>query len=562
MANELKNLNFIPDLIILKSFVSIDLKQFFKCPIFYCIGGIYKNNLSKYYYELNKYENDLYVNESVIRQIKYVDKSFSNSRFTQELLKKKFNIDTLLFYSGFVPFYKNEIINDKDEFINRKYDYGLIISDFNRPIKNIDKSINILKNKKDKNIILIGKNSSKYANDGFVCKNLVDYNELNKYYKQIKYIQQDSFYESFSNVRIESIFNGCKFNKNIVVSSTQYPGYGGAATNAYALIKYLRYHGFNTVGLFFHTDHVLNYDPDNIGGIYIFHREYDSNHVKNTIVKYLGSMPDICIAKNYMAPIYCKNIFNCYTIYLVSGINHFYLYYDNISANELLDDSFIIDKEIEMEIECNKKSDLIILNSLLSKKIFQKIYPNINNKIYSDTIDTTSIMSITKFNIVENKEFDILICCSNLERLDKNNLFFIDIFSNSNFDKYKKCIIGSNYNQFLQIPNTFCFGLLEQKECIEYMSKSKLLLFPSFFDANSNTVRESYYNKCLPLITNNVGFSELFPEFLICNSFEPKEWESKILYILNNYDNLKNTKINYQTECNKFKELINNIIES
>ena len=71
------------------------------------------------------------------------------------------------------------IINDKDEFINRKYDYGLIISDFNRPIKNIDKSINILKNKKDKNIILIGKNSSKYANDGFVCKNLVDYNELN-----------------------------------------------------------------------------------------------------------------------------------------------------------------------------------------------------------------------------------------------------------------------------------------------------------------------------------------------------------------------------------------------
>ena len=43
---------------------------------------------------------------------------------------------------------------------------------------------------------------------------------MNKYYREIKYIIQDSFYESCSNVRIEGLYNGCKIknsfnNKNI-----------------------------------------------------------------------------------------------------------------------------------------------------------------------------------------------------------------------------------------------------------------------------------------------------------------------------------------------------------
>ena len=560
LINIISNLKFNPDLIILKSFVNIDLRTYFKCPIFYCIGGIYKNNLEKYHYELTTNENNLFANTSVLNQIKNVDKAFSNSKFTQELLKKKFNIDTLLFYSGFIPYYKKIINFDKAEFQKREYDYGLIMSDFNRPIKNADKSINILK-KFNKKTILIGNNSNKYEHLGFTCKELVNHDNISNYLKKIKFIQQDSFYESFSNLKIESIFNGCKFNKNIVVSSTQYPGYGGAATNAYAIIKYLRHLGYNTVGLFFHTEFVNNYDPDNIGGIYLFSREYDDFHVKNLATKYLGSLPDICIAKNYIAPIYCKNIFNCYTIYLVSGINHFYLYYDNITAEEFLDEKFIVDKNIDLEIECNKQSDLIVFNSELSKKLYMKIYPSSINKIYKDILDTTSITSFDKPEYTNNKEYDILICCSNLERVDKNNMFFIEILNKGIFNKYKKCIIGSNFKKFEDIPNSTCLGLLEQKECVNYMNKSKLLLFPSYFDANSNTVRESYYNKCLPLITQNIGFSELFPEFLICNNFNLDEWEKKILYIIGNYEILKDTKINFQTECHNFNELINNTFD-
>ena len=42
-----------------------------------------------------------------------------------------------------------------DNFNNRKYDYGLIVSNFDRKIKNIEKSIQYLKNKKNVKIFLI-----------------------------------------------------------------------------------------------------------------------------------------------------------------------------------------------------------------------------------------------------------------------------------------------------------------------------------------------------------------------------------------------------------------------
>jgi hypothetical protein len=77
------------------------------------------------------------------------------------------------------------------------------------------------------------------------------------------------------------------------------------------------------------------------------------------------------------------------------------------------------------------------------------------------------------------------------------------------------------------------------------MAKSKVLLFPSLFDANSNTIREAIYYNCLPLITKNIGFYEAFPDFLICKSYTNDEWSSKLIYILENYDVLKDTRFNF-----------------
>ena len=552
----INNINFNPDIIILKSFVRFNLKKKFKCPIIYLIGGIYKNELDKYYYNINtKEEQDKYINISVINQIKNSDYSFSNSSHTQNILKKYYNLHTELFYSSFIQFKNKKMVVDEN-FNNRKYDYGLIISNFDRKIKNIEKSIQYLKNKK--NVILIGKNSNKYNGYGFECVDFIDNNKMINYYKNIKYIVQDSFYESCSNVKIEGLFYGCKIaKKNVIISSTQYAGYGGAACNAYNLVKYFRSNGYNTIGIFFHNNINVNYDPDKIGGIFL----YNNNNLNNELIKqdtinYLNGYPDICFGKNYVAPLLCKEIFNCYTVYLVSGINHI-SYYENIDANTFLSDEFVNTYNLEKEIECINSVDLIVLNSQLCMKLFKKIYSNYLNKVYNNPIDTTAINNIKCINTI--KEYDIMISCSNLKRIGKNNIFLINILKNPIFDKYKKCIIGENYDNFLKIPNSICLGLVEQNKSIEYLSKSKLLLFPSLFDANSNTVREAVHTNCFPLITHNIGYSELFPDYLICDTYTESEWTNKILFILENYTKLK-LDIKYKKVENDLFNIINDIL--
>ena len=544
LKTTIKNIPLKPDLIILKSPMDINIKTIIdNCPIYYLIGGIYSNDLDKNYNLLdNKIEQDKYINKGVLQQIQNCDKSFCNSLHTQQILKQYYKLNTELFYSSFVQYYNKNIINNTD-FEKRKYQYGLIVSNFNRKIKNVEESVNFLKDKQ--NVILIGKGSSNYQSYGFECVELVEEDKMIKYYKEIKYIVQDSFYESCSNVKVEGLFNGCMIRPVIVISSTQYPGYGGAATNAYQLIKYFRQHNFKVVGVFFNDILDVDYDPEGYGGIFLYHfTKYNADMIRRNVKSYLKADPNVCLAKNYRAPILCKEIFKCHTVYLVSGINHF-SYYIGKSATEILSTDFIINVRIEEEIKCNNLCDKIVLNSKLCYDIFNKIYPIFKNKIYPSIIDTSSCVNIhNEFNN-NLKTYDIVIACSRLDRVDKNNLFLIDVLKNPIFDKYRKIIIGDNFDKFINIPNTQCVGLCNQIKCIEYMSKSKVLLFSSLFDANSNTVREAIYYKCLPIITKNIGFYEAFPDFLICNSFDVDEWTTKLAFVLENYFSLKDSKFNF-----------------
>ena len=542
--NSIHEIDFIPDLIILKSFIKVDIRKIFKCPVFFLVGGIYVNNLDKYYHELNsKKEQDIYINKSVLQQIDYCDHTFVNSYHTQKILYEYYNKQTYLFYSSFINYVDNALYNS-DTFKERKYEYGLIISNFKRPIKNVIKSIEFLKDKK--NVILIGKGSSTFKSYGFECVESVDNENMNNYYKEIKYIVQDSFYESCSNVKIESLFNGCKFKQVIVISSTQYPGFGGSATNAYQLILQFRKNGYNVAGVFFNNDLNVDYNPDNIDGIFIYKYDYDSNIVKRDICSYLHEEPNMCLAKNYLAPKFCKNIFNCYTVYLVSGINHFRLFFPEKSALEILDNKFSMNTKFvnNNELFTNQICDKIVCNSLLTKKIYTKIYPEFIHKI-SNVVDTTSISK--KIVINSKKIYDIIVVCSNLSRKCKNNSFLVDVLKQNIFNNHKIIIVGDEYTEFQKIHNVICTGLLSHNDTISTIAKSKILLLPSFFDSNSNTVREAYNHKCIPIITKNIGFSELFPKYFICNNFEINEWTNKILVILNNYDKFKHIKIKYKT---------------
>lgn len=349
----------------------------------------------------------------------------------------------------------------------------------------------------------------------------------------------------------------------ILVSSTQYPTYGGAATNAYYIIKHLRANNYKTAGLFFNNP-IVNADIDNISGIYCCANPDDN--IKKLIIKYLGGTPNIILAKNFVAPKLCKQMFpNAYVVYLVSGISgadNYYLETNDYSSsatdilaklNQNTIKYFINDQEIKtLDIVDN-----IVINSDLAMQFFNKIYPQYSKKIYPHVIDTTDCV---KTKITDNnKIYDIILVCSNFKRIIKNNIFLKKILSNQIFNGFSKCIIGSNSNIFGNIPNTTIIDLIPNNEVIKYLCKSKILLFPSLFDANPNTVREAYQVKCIPLVSNGIGYYESFPKALVCTSFSEDEWTEKIINLLENYNDYQDIHINFGiNNLNGFINYINN----
>ena len=202
----LNNMTFTPDIIITKSPIHIDITSIYKTPVIYLISGIYNNTLNTHYTSLkNEASHNKFINKNVINQIHRSDYVFSNSSHTQYILKKIYNINTNLFYSSVVPHFNKKIIRDS-YFNMREYEYGIICSDFTRPIKNIHLSLNKINNKK--NIILIGNNSHLFKQKNITTMPYI-YN-LKEILPKIKFILIDSFYESSSNLQLEASFSGCK----------------------------------------------------------------------------------------------------------------------------------------------------------------------------------------------------------------------------------------------------------------------------------------------------------------------------------------------------------------
>ena len=115
----------------------------------------------------------------------------------------------------------------------------------------------------------------------------------------------------------------------ILVGSTQCPGVGGGATNAYKLTSFLR--GLSgKVGVVFFEDlsfmPLSNYDPDNIGGVWRMPRFSSMEQLNNspilrgqlrrdirlarrTLDSFFGGPPDVILCKNFVSPACMKIIY-------------------------------------------------------------------------------------------------------------------------------------------------------------------------------------------------------------------------------------------------------------
>lgn len=583
LIKELKHLKMKPDLVILKSFVGLaHLNLLFNCPIYYFVGGIFKNDLNKYYYKLNgKREINKYINHDVLNQIDYCSKIFVNSVHTYELLKKYYNIKNIyIFYSSYISYYNLPLPKLDTKWKKRRYEYGVIMSNFERKIKNSNKTIkNIIKSGIDpKNVILIGRNSHIYSKYGFVCKPLQLHDVIIKYYKLIKYLIQDSYYESSSNLKVEGFFNNCKFindsdtlnlihnndikneDVKIGVYSTQYPHNGGASTLAYNMHKYLCDNGINSKCCFFlhpkeerkirKKPQLLN--PSNYKYVYHLPNEYkyikqEQNKYKNT----LNALKDvnIVIAVNYGIIPIIKNFYNGKMIYLLVGSPELTIGENSPINNNMSCINFLSDKnDVSLLKHSNnsilnkislEESSIILTNTKQTNVVYNKIYPEYQKKIhYIGPIEYLMYKNMYNIKnnvecIQENRIYDLIAISNKWSRQVKNVKLVYSIFTR--FPNLKKIIIGTSDKKydFEKIPNTTIINKVENKEVHKYLNKSKILLFPSYFESAGIVILEALNNNCKILTSKNVGLSHYLDKKCVCEDVnEINEWVEKIYKLL------------------------------
>ena len=354
-------------------------------------------------------------------------------------------------------------------------------------------------------------------------------------------------------------------SKNIIVMTTQYPGYGGAATNAYAIIKYLRNLNYNTIGIFFDETDNINVDPDNIGKCIqlsykpILCKNYATVSIyQNQIIQMIGGQPSVVMCKNYIAPYCAKFLFpRSKIVYLVAGIESVLTFCKDKPANIILRDNLTIPKNRNetVAIDC---SDIIVSNSMLTLSLLKNIYAEYESKIHPNIVDTTALVLNIK-NITCKKEYDVIVTSSILTRPEKYNMFLIDILKDPSMNNYKKLIIGNDNSAFYNIPNSTISELIPHNILLNMLAKTRVLLYPSLYDSNPNTIREALHQKCLILMSNNVGGCEYYPKTSVCETYVEKEWLSKTKYLVDNYESLI---LNYDIKiapCNELTALLDKI---
>ena len=504
-------------------------------------------NEFKYIYSVKKYDNLECACENI-------DKSFIIISDDLNYLESITKIDSCKIFISKQDFclIKNNIIHIHEKFFLNEISYE------HKECNNISFLI-----EKKKDIIFLQnylvfynkyfpeKNIKIFASPVLKIKNSIDISlfqieENTKIFFPVEY-QIDKFFNDL--IFIKNIEIAVLDKINVLVASTQYPSYGGAATNAYNIIRYLqsknKNDGDNKIFGIFINDVIDNkiINPNNLENIYgLSYKHANDKNIYYDFYKEYGRSPDIAFCKNCMAPKIIKKIFpNAAIIFLVSGIMGFSEI--ECGANEIVNYSSIQKKQ---EKEAIISSEIILCNSELTLNYYKKIYKNIlekKNNLAINSFDTTKYNTI-HFNKKDYKNndkiIDIIIVASNVNRKVKNIKFIQELFAFSEkLRKYKIMVIGNNSAEmFSEFSEIEILPLQKQEEVDAYLEKSKVILIPSLFDSNSNTFREAVMLNVIPIISINVAHPKDYPQYFVIDNYKYEEWEKKIIYTLNNFNKL------------------------
>ena len=310
--------------------------------------------------------------------------------------------------------------------------------------------------------------------------------------------------------------------KKIIFASGDFPLFGGAATNVYALTKWLNSkEDFKAIT-------VVNYslelsidklDPHGTG--YVYHiQDWKQENIKNDIIKYLDGEPDAIYIKKWIVGHYLKLLFpNSKFFYILSSVISSEYDWKNKDKTSLY-----IEEIIPKCIRDLTFTDKIIANSKISQSILLTFNKDtdVNIAYTSFIINNGKKHSFLELNnnIDENwknRKYDIGFASSCCNRDIKNIKLFIDTITNQRFNDKQKLIVGKNSEQYNSIENCTCFDILHHDDLMEQIKNTKLIIISSHYESLSNFMIEAINSGCNILISNTIGGNEFIVDECIAN---------------------------------------------
>lgn len=356
-------------------------------------------------------------------------------------------------------------------------------------------------------------------------------------------------------------------SKRILFCYGDYPYFGGAATNSYALVKFMKNQANFVLGVNHNSHELTNsqIDPDNIKQVYHI-KEFDNySKIENDIISKLGGTPNYIFIKKWIIGHHLKKIFldsNFFYI-LSSVISSEHEWKENIEDNNLYDINLIPQSIRDLTF-----TDKIIANSMLSKKILMNFnsYANVSVAYTSLMINkskTFKFLEISnKTSEWESRKYDMCFASSSCDRFVKNINLFKRIASHDNNKNKNKIIIGNNpyfinknsYN--IENPiNCEYKNLQEHEELLNILHNVKLVIITSYYESFSNLMIEAIQCGCNILINHNIGGKELINDYCIANNYD--EYIEKTDVLCKKSINCLNSNFNYTEE-----DLYNNLLDN
>jgi hypothetical protein len=309
---------------------------------------------------------------------------------------------------------------------------------------------------------------------------------------------------------VDNFTNHIKQFKNILFISTDYPCYGGAATNCYNLMKYYEDLGHKTFGLFLCDDEkvqIKNNDKNvsivntimQVGGNLNRQEKYYGQlrlELKNiipiqTITKYFEDKVDLIILRNYCDINVLKEYFDCKYYFLVPG-----LFSSTLDKRiEKLKTKSDYDKYINPKIlDTISKADQVYVNGNITKHILEKYYEIETEILYFNDVTNITDDNTTQVLCDSNKKYLLGVVISDFKRKIKNIKDIRSLFEK--FPNDNKIAIGRNSSMLSDIENTTCLDLMSNDDVKTHLQKIKIIVNTSYYEGHSNVIVEAINSGC------------------------------------------------------------------